>query len=194
MQVQDVWKLPFSFDVDRMKSELLSFKDEDWINHFNTAIYKGQWSAVPLKGPAGASHPILSLHSDPGCTEWAETEYLHTRPYLQSVLHTFECPTTSVRLLKLGPNSSIDEHTDHNLGWDDGEIRIHVPIQTNPAVEFIHQSQRVVMGEGECWYLNFNLPHRVHNRGEFDRIHLLIDCKVNDWLTDLAQQHSSASR
>jgi hypothetical protein len=38
------------------------------------------------------------------------------------------------------------------------------------------------MKEGECWYLNFNLPHRVKNSGTADRIHLVIDCVVNDWL------------
>ena len=38
------------------------------------------------------------------------------------------------------------------------------------------------MQEGECWYLDLSLPHRVQNRSNVDRIHLVVDCLLNDWL------------
>jgi len=38
------------------------------------------------------------------------------------------------------------------------------------------------MGPGEAWYLNFDLVHRVENNGAEERVHLVIDCVVNDWL------------
>ena len=38
------------------------------------------------------------------------------------------------------------------------------------------------MAEGECWYLNFSLPHKVANNGDKDRIHLVVDCMLNHWL------------
>jgi hypothetical protein len=41
------------------------------------------------------------------------------------------------------------------------------------------------MAPGECWYLRLSDPHRVANRGETDRIHLVIDCRANDWLRTL---------
>ena len=41
------------------------------------------------------------------------------------------------------------------------------------------------MKEGECWYLDLSLPHWVENHGKTDRIHLVIDCLVNDWLREL---------
>jgi hypothetical protein len=41
------------------------------------------------------------------------------------------------------------------------------------------------MNEGECWYLNVNFPHKVANRGATDRVHLVIDCAVDDWLRAL---------
>ena len=50
------------------------------------------------------------------------------------------------------------------------------------AVEFAVEGKALPMGEGECWYINFNLPHRIHNRGTTDRVHLVIDCVLNDWL------------
>jgi hypothetical protein len=41
------------------------------------------------------------------------------------------------------------------------------------------------MAAGTAWYLNLSEPHRVENRSERDRIHLVIDSIVDDWLTDL---------
>ena len=63
-------------------------------------------------------------------------------------------------------------------------MRLHIPVITNPEMEFVLNLVRVVMNEGECWYLNVNQPHRVANRGATDRIHLVIDCVVNNWLRD----------
>src|SRR5690606_20594273 len=59
--------------------------------------------------------------------------------------------------------------------------RIHIPITTNSEVHFFINSEEVKMLAGECWYGNFNLPHRVRNVGKTDRIHLVMDCLRNDW-------------
>jgi quercetin dioxygenase-like cupin family protein len=61
-------------------------------------------------------------------------------------------------------------------------VRLHIPITTNAQLEFYLNKQRVIMQEGECWFLNFNYPHAVNNLGKTDRIHLVMDCNVNDWL------------
>jgi hypothetical protein len=37
------------------------------------------------------------------------------------------------------------------------------------------------MKEGECWYLRLSDPHSVSNKGNKDRIHLVIDIEVNSW-------------
>lgn len=102
--------------------------------------------------------------------------------HLAAAVRVLRCPLKSVRLLKLTAGSHIREHRDDDLGWEAGEIRLHVPIITDPGVEFFLNGQRVVMQEGECWYLDLSLPHRVQNRSSVDRIHLVIDCLLNDWL------------
>lgn len=43
------------------------------------------------------------------------------------------------------------------------------------------------MKPGELWYLNVNRYHSVTNGGSTDRIHLVIDCIVNDWLREMAE-------
>jgi hypothetical protein len=52
---------------------------------------------------------------------------------------------------------------------------------TGPDVDFVVGGERLPMESGECWYANFDLPHRVHNRGVAPRVHLVIDCKRNAW-------------
>jgi hypothetical protein len=41
------------------------------------------------------------------------------------------------------------------------------------------------MKEGECWYMNLALLHNINNKSEFDRVHLVMDCVVNDWVKNL---------
>src|SRR5262249_16408914 len=57
---------------------------------------------------------------------------------------------------------------------------------TNPLVEFYLDGNRVMMEEGEAWYLDLNEKHAVINRGSEDRVHLVVDCVVNDWLRHIA--------
>ena len=47
------------------------------------------------------------------------------------------------------------------------------------------RDERVRMEEGDCWYINANRMHRVSNFGKTDRIHLVIDCVVNEWLKNI---------
>ena len=175
------WKLPFAFDPAQLQADLMQVQPDEWINHFNQSIYEGDWSGVPLRSVNGKS---MQLYPDPTATgAFADTAELVRCPYYQTVLRTFQCQLTAVRLLRLRAGSSIREHRDYRLGYEDGEVRLHIPVVTNPDVAFFVQGERAWMAEGECWYLNVNLPHRVDNQSKTDRIHLVIDCVVDDWLS-----------
>ena len=166
-----------------MQSDLAGILSEEFIPHFNTAFYQGDWSAVPLRSIGGRTDHI---YPDPTAKNaFADTPLLARCPYIREVLAAIRCPQQAVRFLRLKTGSIIKEHRDHELGFEDGEVRLHIPVITNPQVEFVLNQIRVVMNEGECWYLNVNQPHRVANHGTADRIHLVIDCVVNDWLRDL---------
>ena len=179
----DAVKLPFQFDGARMQSDLSQVLADEFVPHFNTAYYQGDWSAVPLRSVGGRTDQI---YPDPTAKKaFADTPFLARCPYLRDVLNAIRCPQQSVRLMRLKVGSVIQEHRDHELGFEDGEVRLHIPVITNPQVEFWLNQIRVVMNEGECWYLNVNQPHRVANRGTADRVHLVIDCVVNDWLCEV---------
>jgi hypothetical protein len=177
-------KLPLTFDPKGLKADLDRISSGEWVRHFNERYYEGDWSGIALRAAEGASS---QLYADPGKDEpVTDTPLLARCPSLQNALAALKCPVRSARLLKLGAGARIIEHRDYNLSLDDGEVRLHVAITTDPLVDFYLNGERIVMNPGECWYINANLPHKVNNRGNSDRVHLVIDCKVDDWLRSLA--------
>ena len=172
-------KLPLSFEPPNLRADLDRIDPAEWLTHFNTDYFEGSWSGVALRAVPGNAQ---TLHVDPAAQKFVDTSAMLFCPHIAAALGMFQCPLKSVRLLKLTAGSSIREHRDDDLGWEAGELRLHVPIITNPEVEFFLNGQRIVMKEGECWYLDLSLPHRVENRSNADRIHLVIDCLLNDWL------------
>lgn len=185
MRFPDRVRLPLAFDPDRLRADLARVEaGTTWVSHFVRQNYDGDWSAIALRCMAGETHPIRMIYSDPVRIDYVATPFLEACPYFQSVLAAFECPLTSVRLMKLAPGSVIKEHTDLDLCAEDGKARIHVPIASNPAVEFKVNGVPVPMAPGEAWYLRLSDPHTVANRGDTDRVHLVIDARMNDWLAE----------
>lgn len=179
----DSLRLPLQFEPSRLQADLRGILAGEYVPHFNTAYFQGDWSAVPLRSVGGSAKAI---YPDPTAKDkFADTPLLARCPYVRQILAALPCRQQAVRFLRLKAGSVIKEHRDHELGFDDGEVRLHIPVRTNPEVEFVLNQIRVIMNEGECWYLNVNLPHRVANRGATDRIHLVIDCVVNDGLRAL---------
>lgn len=173
--------LPFDFAPDEFGREVAALPDDAWQPHFNTDYYEGDWSGVPLRSSGGA----VALFSDPNAKNpWTDTEWLERCPHLQAALASFKCPLLSVRLLRLGPGARIREHRDYQIGFDVGEIRFHIPVQTGDEVDFVLAEQRIAMSPGDCWYVDVTQPHHVTNHGASPRVHLVIDCVVNDWLRD----------
>lgn len=173
------FRLPVSFDVARLQADLAGVVAQDFIPHFNTRYYEGDWSVVPLRSIGGRADQI---YPDPTRNDYTDTPLLARCPYVAEVVDYFRCPKLAVRFLRVRPRSVVKEHRDYMLSFDDGEVRLHIPITTNPEVRFMVAGRRVVMAPGECWYNDFTELHSVHNDGDGDRVHLTIDCVVNDWL------------
>ena len=174
--------MPLEFDPGRLARDLKSVTSAGWIDHFVKQNYDGEWSVIPLRGKAGAKHPVMMIYSDPTAQDFEDTPMLRGCPYLREVLDAFECPLQAVRLMRLGPGSRIKEHTDLELSVEEGTARIHVPVVTNSQVEFYLNQSRVIMEVGSAWYLRLSDPHSAHNNGETDRVHMVIDATANDWM------------
>jgi hypothetical protein len=174
-------RLPLRFAVAPMYTEIGMLGRACWHAHFNTGYHDGGWSGMAMRAYDGDA---TTLYNDPGSGAPIDTPLLANCPAVAAALATLKCPIRSARLLRLAPGAVIREHRDAGVRFEEGEARLHIPIATNPAVEFVLDGDRHVMEAGECWYVNVDLPHRVNNRGTTERIHLVIDCVVDAWLRD----------
>ena len=173
-------RLPFEFDMPVMQAEL-SALGHQWIAHFNTRFYDGEWSALPLRSPGGSITNILAHESQ----EFSDTEIMALCPYMKSIVDMLPGNKRAVRLLKLKAGSEIKEHRDNGLCYEGGETRIHIPIVTNKDVHCYLDKEAMTLAEGECWYLNFDLPHSFTNEGATDRVHLVIDAGADEGMKEL---------
>lgn len=187
-QFKDRIKLPFSFDVDKMLTELQALKQMNY-EYYNV---------IPLRSPAHLVDTSLPFpppandYADGSWTEWMNTPILKELPYIQSIVNKFSEYTTVnlVRLLYLAPNSIVKEHTDPTLGLEQEKsmIRLTIPIDNNEDVSFYLNDTLVDMKVGECWYLRLTDPHRVINNGTKDRINLTIDIIPNNKILEIISE------
>ena len=191
MKPPSTWlRLPLAFDVARMQAELAAIETHEWIAHFNTNAYENGWSCVPLRSAGGDARHIMPVDGEP----YRDTAILARCPYLREVIAAFACEKQSVRLMALAPGALIKEHRDAGAALADGLARLHVPIQTSPAVEFRVDGEPVHFGAGPAWYLDASCRHAVHNGGALPRVHLILDCLSNDWLEQLFAQAGFVAR
>ncbi|HEX9595558.1 MAG TPA: aspartyl/asparaginyl beta-hydroxylase domain-containing protein [Anaerolineales bacterium] len=176
-------QLPFQFDPQLLQEDLHTIQPEEWTPHYNKCDYGGDWRGAALRAPTGHAHTLFAGLAD--ASDFTDTTLLGRCPNLRRVLATFACPLKAVRLLRLAPGAVIREHCDPGLGYEEGEVRLHLPILTNPGVEFHVAGERLHFEVGNCYYVNTSLPHRVSNRGSADRVHLVIDAEVNAWVHDV---------
>ncbi len=188
MQFPDRLRLPFSFDPEQLAGDLRALDSTPWIAHFVPQNYEGDWSVIPLRADARAKHPIMMIASDTTCRDYADTPMLAPCRYFREVLAAFAAPLGSVRLMRLTPGSVIKQHKDLELSFEEGTVRIHVPVVTNAEVEFHLNGRRVALEAGSAWYLRLSDPHSVANRGTTDRVHMVIDVQVNDWVKDMLER------
>lgn len=185
-------KFPISFDVVKLKSDLSGILNKNWVAHYNKNDYTGKWTSVALMSTDGKSDNIFALSN--GTDEMMNTEILDSCTYFKEILDGFHFEKTAVRLLQLAVGAEIKPHSDHCLGYEDGSFRLHIPIITNPDVEFILDGKRLIMKEGECWYIDANFTHSVANRGNQDRIHLVIDGLRNEWTDALFYKEAAENQ
>jgi hypothetical protein len=96
-----------------------------------------------------------------------------------------KCKIKNLMFYAMLPGGDIPPHRDMvgNVGF--GGLRLHIPIITNDKVNFVVANQKVVMGVAELWALDTSYTHSVSNFGKDNRIHLVMDVIVNDWVLNL---------
>ncbi|HEV7659862.1 MAG TPA: aspartyl/asparaginyl beta-hydroxylase domain-containing protein [Allosphingosinicella sp.] len=181
----DRLKLPMAFDAAGLAADLDALVEDDWIPHLVRQNYEGDWSVAPLRAPAGETHRLRMGFPNPGQTAFDDTVLLDRLPQIRAALRRFECPLRGARLMRLAPGAAILEHCDPDLDAAGGRARLHVPILTNDETTFLLNGRAVAMAPGETWYLRLLDPHAAANRGASDRIHLVVDVEIDEWMRGL---------
>lgn len=170
-------RLPWRFDTTAALQEAQALPESLWRNHFNQGYHDGGWQALALRFAPEA--PIDVVPIDVPVSAYVDSPALQECPALRTMLGAMALPWKSVRLMRLLPSSEIKEHTDAGVCAANGEVRLHVPLQTGDQVFFHVDGDRIPLRAGECWYVDVSRPHRVRNRGPQARIHLVADAIVD---------------
>lgn len=170
-------RLPVTVDLPLLLQALAGIEDDRWQGHFNSAYHNGGWSGVALISAADALTELSPGREGPlRRTPWLKD------PRWRQALCGWPLQIVSARLLRLAAGGRIHEHCDYDLGGPDSDLRLHLPLLSPPDVDFWLDGQIIPMMAGECWFLDLARPHRVANRSDRSRVHLVLDCRPGPWL------------
>ena len=88
-------------------------------------------------------------------------------------------------LYAVRPGTILHPHRDMSGNLPFGRLRFHVPIVTNPEVDFVVGGERLDMRPGELWALDTSYEHSVRNRSNQVRVHFVVEVVANDWVWSL---------
>lgn len=169
-------QIPLLFDADALAAEIEALGESVWKPH--------------PQGFAGNSMlPLVSVGGDPDneafSGEMRPTPHLQRCRYLQQALASFGATIGRTRLMRLAGQAEVARHTDQGYYWVE-RMRIHVPIVTQPTVQFECDAITINMAAGECWIFDTWRQHRVLNDATRSRIHLVCDSVGGAGFWDLA--------
>ncbi|MCX6115290.1 MAG: aspartyl/asparaginyl beta-hydroxylase domain-containing protein [Proteobacteria bacterium] len=140
----------------------------------------GGWYVAPLANSQG-SEDQLKLDAGAPCA----TPLLGRMPSVQRFLDSTELDYRLVRLARIAPGAFMHEHNDE-VGIQQERLRLHLPITTQPDAVLSFDGVNVHAAEGYLWKLDHErVAHAAANFGKTGRVHLIVDCLVNDRLREL---------
>ncbi len=158
-------RLPLAFDAHRLAAEI-------------GAIAESEWRPHPQGFAGNSALPLVAAQGDPGDDDtrgpMRPTPVLARLPYVRQVMATLQAPIGRSRLMRLDGDAEATAHVDTNYYWMD-RFRVHVPVVTQPAVEFLCGDAHAHLRAGECWVFDTFNMHNVKNPHPTRRIHLVID-------------------
>src|SRR6185503_4735185 len=143
--------LPIKTDIQKLNADLQTCLNTQWKEHFNTNDYSGSWTVIALRSQTGNTQDILAHDLD---LPFKDTSLMIECAYFKKLIDAMLFEKETIRLLQLQPNSIVKEHRDMGLAYQFGVFRLHIPIVTDAAVEFMVGNKNLEMKQGECWYAN----------------------------------------
>ncbi len=171
-------QLPLLFDADVLAQEI-------------DALGESVWKPHPQGFPGNSMLPLVAVNGEPDNEAFAgpmqPTPHLQRCGYLQQLLASLGATVGRTRLMRLAGQAEVIRHADQGYYWTE-RVRVHVPIVTQPTVQFDCDGQSINMAAGECWIFDTWRQHRVLNDAVQSRIHLVCDTVGGGAFWDLVAQ------
>ncbi|MDP9090149.1 MAG: aspartyl/asparaginyl beta-hydroxylase domain-containing protein [Pseudomonadota bacterium] len=169
-------RLGLRCDAERMRREVGDLPVEVWGSSGGRIGVHRNTEALFLRGfaPAEGEKPI------------EDRPVFDRLPYLRSVVETLiDAPRLRCLLARMPAATSIPAHVDR-APYFAKTLRIHVPVESNPAVFMLSGKSAYVMLPGEIWVLNNSSLHGVVNADPIRaRTHLICDYLPSEPLLEL---------
>jgi len=161
--------------MDALRERILSLPLEAWqeqkMRQQVYEVHRDTESIVMLF--CDESWPDGDIYREAGWDRIADV----AMPLIDHIVNTYYEPGGTVlraMAAKLKVGGRIVPHTDSLRSFEMGH-RIHVPITTNPAVNFLLESKPVRFEIGSAYELNNQRRHSASNLGKEDRISFIFD-------------------
>lgn len=182
---------------DRSQEERDEYR-KNWLGRglvdFEPDSAKGMFDARSYQGQPP---PITVERTKLGEPIYYRTELADKLPTCMKIIEQLFDSPGRCRITSITAGGGLHWHshcqfkTTNYVGHDKYDLAIiHVPIITNPKVEFgvtkFHHDEHGInpvwqhYGVGECWLLNSWHEHNVRNEGDDDRIHLMMYGSLSD--------------
>ena len=177
-------RLPFSVDPEALAHEIDALPGTAWKDHPEGAVGN---TAVPL----------VAINGDPGddavSGPMLPTPSLAALPYTRRVMGALDSVIGRSRFMRIPEEGDLYAHVDVAYYWRD-HLRVHVPVVSDPSVEFHCGNESVHMAPGEIWIFDTWQRHKVVNPAHHPRTHLVVDTVGSAALWDLIRNPGQAPR
>ncbi len=176
--------------MDRIRQALDATTEAEWLadtDRQRSFVCHRDTQTIPFM--YGRNTNVLT-YTAPWTERWSHL----LLPAIEPLLHARYGDGEIIRscLVNLLPEGRVLEHKD-----DTEEIllhthRVHLPIKTNPDVDFVIEDVVFKLDYGHLYEFSNQVFHYVLNRSQENRVHLILDYMEHDVLANFRRRHASS--
>jgi hypothetical protein len=129
-------------------------------------------ATITLRGPRFIN--MGTVFTDLSCVDWPILKFEALRKAIARVEHLTYAKAARVMLVNLFPGGHIARHIDQG-NYAAMTERYHLCVTGNDDCVMNIEDENVCAKPEELWWFNKKAEHEVSNKGDTDRIHLIVD-------------------
>ncbi len=176
-----VFPLRVEIDHAAMRDELARLDEQLAFGPQSGPYHNGKWNRIGLVAPGGDPARTYPRPGERNQKTWL----LEALPSVERIFDLFEGPVRAASISRMEPGAEVKWHRDVRQSADFEYVRLHLPIVTSPASTMVLAHHTKHLDAGKLWYGDFTFPHRVDNRSNAARLHIMFDVPSRPGLLDV---------